>query len=642
MITDKRLEFRPYKYQWAYDYFIKSERMHWTHLEVPMHEDIRDWQTKLSDNEKQFLTNIFRFFTTADVDIGGAYVDSYLQAFPQPEVRMMLTSFANREAVHVAAYAHLIDTLGMPESLFNEFRHYKEMVDKHAYLSEKLKDDILIQLAVFSAFAEGLQLFSSFVMLLNFQRYGLMKGMGQIISWSVSDECLMPDTEILTPSGWKKIQEVTIEDKVAQFSLETSEITFSNPSKIIKKKANGSMLKFSNPGKLKYEVVVTPNHDMVWRYDYHTKWSKKQAKDLRLDTKVQIPTSGIKKEGKSELTFLDRFRIALQADGSISKRYDGSIVGTVPVTFSFSKKRKIERFKWILKNLGFNFSETIIPKVGNRKEQIKFIVNVPIEINPKKDFAWIQFDDINHVWCRDFLEEVSYWDGYVENGEPFIYYSSVIKDNVDKVQAVASLCGYTGTIFKQEDNRSENFSDVWRIHLIPRKYKRLGKVSARQIGYYDDVHCLSMPDGTLLIRYNDSVSVTGNCVHVEAMIRVFNTLRLEFGGECNQEAIYIVADKMVELEDSFIDLVFANYEMRGLNKEELKLYIRYIADRRLLQLGLDTRYKVKDNPLPWVEEMLNAPTHGNFFETTITDYSKGIKGSWEDVWGKENTYATQI
>jgi ribonucleoside-diphosphate reductase beta chain len=101
-----------------------------------------------------------------------------------------------------------------------------------------------------------------------------------------------------------------------------------------------------------------------------------------------------------------------------------------------------------------------------------------------------------------------------------------------------------------------------------------------------------------------------------------------------KSSIYSIAEKMVELEDAFIDLAFANGPMKDLEADDVKKYIRYIADRRLISLGMKGIFKVKRNPLPWVEEMINAPVHGNFFENSVTDYAKGaLKGSWEDIWG---------
>ena len=285
-----------------------------------MIEDVKDWKTKITAEQKYFLTNIFRFFTQGDIDVAGGYVNNYLPYFPQPEIRMMLSGFAAREALHIAAYSHLIETLGMPENTYQEFAEYQEMSDKHEYfmkLSESNgnKRSVATNIAAFSAFNEGMQLFSSFIMLLNFPRHGLMKGMGQIVTWSIVDE------------------------------------------------------------------------------------------------------------------------------------------------------------------------------TQHAENMIKLF--------------------------RTYIEE----------------------------------------------NQS-----LW----------------------------------------NDKTK-----------------------GE-----IYTIATKMTELEDKFIDLSFAMGEMPDLTAEDVKKYIRYICDRRLISLGLKGIWKVKTNPLPWVEEMINAPTHGNFFENRVTDYAKGaITGDWQEVWG---------
>lgn len=318
-LTDERWWYKPFNYPWAYDAWLKHEQSHWLHTEVPMLEDVNDWKKKLSSEEKQFLTNIFRFFVQGDVDVAGGYVKNYLPYFPQPEVRMMLAGFAAREALHVAAYSHLIETLGMPETTYNEFFEYEEMRAKHEYfLSIAGQDEKTIaqQIAAFSAFTEGMQLFSSFIMLLNFPRHGKMKGMGQIVTWSIVDETIHAE----------------------------------------------SMIKL----------------------------------------------------------------------------------------------------------------------------------------------------------FRTFVEE----------------------------------------------NR-----DIWQDEL--------------------------------------------------------------------KGQIYTIAENMVSLEDRFIDLAFKMGPMEDLTADDVKQYIRYICDRRLISLGLKGINKVKKNPLPWVEEMINAPTHTNFFENRATDYAKGaLTGSWEHVWGK--------
>ena len=319
-LLSERSYFKPFNYPWAYDAWLKHEQSHWLHTEVPMIEDVNDWKKRLTDGEKHFLTNIFRFFTQGDIDVAGGYVKNYLPYFPQPEIRMMLMGFAAREALHVAAYSHLIETLGMPESTYQEFLEYDSMRAKHDYFTDLSNSDgtpesIATNIAAFSAFTEGMQLFSSFIMLLNFPRHGKMKGMGQIVTWSIVDETQHAE----------------------------------------------SMIKL----------------------------------------------------------------------------------------------------------------------------------------------------------FRTYVEE----------------------------------------------NR-----ELWNDEL--------------------------------------------------------------------KSSIYTIAEKMVELEDKFIDLSFEMGEMQDLTSADVKKYIRYICDRRLISLGLKGIFKIKKNPLPWVEEMINAPTHTNFFENRATDYAKGaLSGKWDDVWG---------
>jgi ribonucleoside-diphosphate reductase beta chain len=131
-------------------------------------------------------------------------------------------------------------------------------------------------------------------------------------------------------------------------------------------------------------------------------------------------------------------------------------------------------------------------------------------------------------------------------------------------------------------------------------------------------------------------SIVDETIHCESMIKLFRTYVEENREIWNDElksSIYRIAEKMVELEDNFIDLAFKMGPMPDLTAEEVKQYIRYIADRRLIALGMKGIYKVKRNPLPWVEELINAPSHTNFFENRATDYAKGsLSGSWEEVW----------
>ena len=192
-LLDAKPVYKPFSYPWCYDAWLKQQQVHWLPEEVPLADDVKDWHHKLNDSERHLMTQIFRFFTQSDIEVNNCYMKHYSQVFKPTEVQMMLSAFSNIETVHIAAYSHLLDTIGMPETEYSVFLQYKEMKDKYDYMQEfgvDTPEDIAKTLAVFGGFTEGLQLFASFAILLNFPRLNKMKGMGQIVTWSVRDESL--------------------------------------------------------------------------------------------------------------------------------------------------------------------------------------------------------------------------------------------------------------------------------------------------------------------------------------------------------------------------------------------------------------------------------------------------------------------
>ena len=191
-LLDYSKAYKPFKYPWAVELSKKHEEVHWIEDEAELSEDIQDWKTKLTQEEKTFITQVLRMFTQADVQVGQNYHEMLIPVFKNNEARNMLSSFAAREAIHQRAYALLNDTLGLPDEDFHKFLEYTEMADKIAFMSDKTSNTFqgtALALAK-SVFNEGLSVFASFVMLLNFQRFGKMKGMGTIVEWSIRDENL--------------------------------------------------------------------------------------------------------------------------------------------------------------------------------------------------------------------------------------------------------------------------------------------------------------------------------------------------------------------------------------------------------------------------------------------------------------------
>lgn len=215
-LTEHRISYKPFQYDWAYEKWELQQQLHWLPKEVALADDVYDWGHKLAPEEKNLLTHIFRFFTQADICVCDGYLEKYLQIFKPTEIRMMLTAFANMETVHIAAYSHLLDTVGMPEVEYSAFMKYAQMKEKYEYMqgfSMNNSKEIAKTLAGFGAFQEGLSLFASFAMLLNFPRFGKMKGMGQIVTWSIRDETLHCDSIIQLFKTYCKEQQKELDGK---------------------------------------------------------------------------------------------------------------------------------------------------------------------------------------------------------------------------------------------------------------------------------------------------------------------------------------------------------------------------------------------------------------------------------------------
>lgn len=185
------LAYKPFSYPWAVELTQEHERMHWIEEEIDLGDDVADWKSgRLTPAEKNFVTQILRMFTQSDVNVGRYYLDFLIPTFKNNEIRNMLSSFATREGIHQRAYALLNDTLGLPEGDYAAFLDYEEMADKAEFMMDadpSTAEGLALSLAK-TVINEGISLFASFVMLLSFQRRGLMKGMGKVVEWSTKDE----------------------------------------------------------------------------------------------------------------------------------------------------------------------------------------------------------------------------------------------------------------------------------------------------------------------------------------------------------------------------------------------------------------------------------------------------------------------
>ena len=191
MITELRPHYKPFEYQTAFEFYKDQHRAHWLADEVPLSSDLNDWKLKLSESEKSLIGNILKSFAQTETYVNDYWATKVAVWFPKHEIKAMACAFADFESIHAEAYARLNEELGLDDfEAFMEDEEAKAKIDRLVELPGDTLREKALSLAIFSAFTEGVNLFSSFAVLMSFQLRNLMKGTGQIVEWSVRDESL--------------------------------------------------------------------------------------------------------------------------------------------------------------------------------------------------------------------------------------------------------------------------------------------------------------------------------------------------------------------------------------------------------------------------------------------------------------------
>jgi len=195
-LLKERVVYKPFEYQEAADYWLKQQQAHWLHTEVPMMSDINDWKQNLTETEKNIIGSILKGFAQTETVVNDYWSGLVTKWFRKPEIIMMATTFGAFETIHAEAYSLLNETLGLDN--FSEFLEDETTMAKIESLMD-VRDsfennndlhEIAKSLAIFSAFTEGVNLFSSFAVLLSFKMRNKLKGVGQIVEWSIRDESM--------------------------------------------------------------------------------------------------------------------------------------------------------------------------------------------------------------------------------------------------------------------------------------------------------------------------------------------------------------------------------------------------------------------------------------------------------------------
>jgi ribonucleoside-diphosphate reductase beta chain len=195
-LLHERIIYKPFEYPQAYEYWLNQQQAHWLHTEIPMMSDLNDWNSNLNKTEKNIIGSILKGFAQTETIVNDYWSGLVTKWFRKPEVIMMATTFGAFETIHAEAYSLLNETLGLDN--FSEFLEDEAtmakienlMLVRDSFNGEKDLHEIAKSLAIFSAFTEGVNLFSSFAILLSFKMRNKLKGVGQIVEWSIRDESM--------------------------------------------------------------------------------------------------------------------------------------------------------------------------------------------------------------------------------------------------------------------------------------------------------------------------------------------------------------------------------------------------------------------------------------------------------------------
>ena len=191
MITKYREHYKPFEYDTAFGYYKQQHQPHWLADDVPLASDLSDWKMNLNDSERNLIGNILKSFAQTETYVNDYWSTKVAVWFPKHEIKAMACAFADFESIHAEAYARLNEELGLDDfQAFMEDEEARAKIDRLVELPGETLEEKALSLAIFSAFTEGVNLFSSFAILMSFQLRNMMKGTGQIVAWSVRDESL--------------------------------------------------------------------------------------------------------------------------------------------------------------------------------------------------------------------------------------------------------------------------------------------------------------------------------------------------------------------------------------------------------------------------------------------------------------------
>lgn len=660
-IFDKRKNYKPFEYPELQKFVDVMNETFWTVKEVDFTGDVQDFKTRLNPKEQEIIKRSLLSIAQVEVDVKSFWGDLY-KHFPKPEFNDLGATFAESEIRHGSSYSKLLEVLNYEEDFKNllEVPVFKEKLN---LIEESMssKTDIIEKLLFFTIVIENSSLFSQFANVLAPSKFkGILKNVANIIHWTQRDEeCVTPDSQVLTPKGFKNITDLKIGDII--YGYKDGIIKEEPVLGIIKKKnKDGYLYKIKN---IKHSIITTPGHQQI-TYNNSRGWFKDSVEKLRLHHHYKLPVTGNFINNDSnyhrEFTDADRLKIAIQADGTLltyfpngkNKRIPGTdnkkalkgAAGGCNYSIAVYKERKIERLKNILENLGIPY---IAKEVINHHNNsgINFTFHFEYGSN-YKNFDWVYEKPLTREYCEQFVLELKYWDGFdYTNDASYFGYCSSIKKNIDIVEHLGILAGYRCNVYKNNDgSRGENYNDGYKIHFS-QKDKLLtcaGGYKKERIEYDGDVVCVTVPSGGIIVKNSKNSFITGNC-HAKAGTLLLNLINKEHPEriESLKKNLIESVKNYIQYESNLLDWIFEQGEFEWYTKEDMLNFMKARVDESIKEMDFfknDPEYKdgifkitpEQLSPMKWWDIETKSQTLSDFFAVRPVDYSKHNQPFSED------------
>ena len=488
--------------------------------------------------------------------------------------------------VHAKSYSSIFSTLNTKseiEEIF-EWTANNPYLQKKAEIIKRIYDTgTPLQKKVASVFLESFLFYSGFFTPLWYLGNNKLPNVAEIIKLIIRDECMTKDQEVLTPKGWVSVADIRPQDLVLQFDKETRRTNFAPVSTI---STDFAPKLYNFKSQLGYvDLTCSPKHRIIRKAITSDGLVTRTAETNFGQTSSWLHSTPLltDNKGATSLTDWEKFYLLMSRYGTLTQQAQ-----QIDLVVSSGKLDKIERFKALFDRLSLDYVAYNYKYGNGNMIRISDVPNQGIDLNKLKLLPKRNLNEVTLEWCQDYLNTLFEWVGSNECETSLNYYSTH-KQYIDYVQSLCTLAGYKTRISVVKDSDPYTVDGVknYCLHVIKNCSLTAGTSVVRTEVKGAQVYGIQVPSGYLVTRgKGGSVVITGNSVHGTYIGYKFQLAFNELSEEEQEELKAWMYDLLYELYENEEKYTEELYDEIGWT-EEVKTFLRYNANKALMNLGLD-------------------------------------------------------